>query len=324
MKTKTSVIAAAALIAIGCLFAVGCSSKKKDGGSKAKADHKVDTKLLSLFPKGTELVVGVNKSVRKGKLFDKVKGFLKKRLGSKVAVLHLCNIDIVESSDSVVGGGRMGFRDVLLVVRGFKRADLDKCADAAKAKGKTVTVKQDGKFTALVTESTTHWVGWVDDNTFIAGPDFGKGRLQKRLAGEDGLDKDARTMALLKKVDASADIWWGGVAPDGKPWKSPIGSFLNTRGTVSLASGIKIDAAVGTEAADTAKGLSGMASGQLSSPPPRIKNIVKKGIKVSHEDKDVRLGVDLSNKDIDEIAATVEEDKTLQAVVGMAKRALNL
>lgn|GEM_PF-5297219 len=323
MKTKTSVVAAA-LVAIGCMFAVGCSSKKKNGGTKALSDHKVDTKLLSLFPNGTELVVGVNKSVRKGKLFNKVKGFLKKRLGSKVPVLQLCNIDIVESGDEVVGGGRMGFRDVLLVVRGFKRADLDKCADAAKAKGKTVTVKQDGRFTALVTDTTTHWVGWVDDNTFIAGPDFGKARLQKRIAGENGLDKDTRTVNLLKKVDGNADIWWAGVSPAGKPWKSPVGNFSHTFGTVGLASGIKIDASVGTNSADTAKGLSSMAAGQLSSPPEAIKSIVKKGIKIGQDDKDVRLSVDLSNADIDKIAETVEEDKTLQTVVGMAKRALNL
>ncbi len=323
MKMKAWVALVAPLFLAGALSATACKSKKKKDGPSVRSDHKVNTKVLSYFPKNTELVVGVNKSVRSGKLFGQVKGFLKKRLGSRVEVLTLCDIDIVEKSESVVGGGRMGFKDILVVVKGFKKADLAKCADVAKGKGKTATVKQEGQFTAVVTGDTTHWVGWVDDNTFIAGPDFDKDRLAKRLKGEDGLDKDPRTVSLLKKVDNTADIWWGGVSPEGKPWKSPVGSFLNTRGAVGIATGIKIDAAVGVSKPDIAKALSGMAQGQLSAPPDRLKPIVKK-IKISHKDADVLLFVDLSDADIKETVAAVDEDEMLQKVVGMIKKGLEL
>jgi len=324
MKSKAWIPVLATLLAVGSLSATACKSKKKKDGPTTRTDHKVDTKLLSLFPATTELIVGVNQSVRKGQLFGQVKGFLKTQLGSKVTVLNLCDIDIVEKSESVVGGGRMGFKDILVVVKGFKKADIAKCTEVAKGKGKEVTVNQDKQFTAVVVDKTTHWLAWLDDNTFLAGPDFDRDRLAKRLKGENGLDKDERTVALLRMVDKSSDIWWGGMAPKGKPWKSPVGGFLSTRGSVSLAGGIKLDAAIGTPKAETAKAISGMAAGQLSAPrDDRIKKVVKK-LKVSHKDADVRVYMDVSNEDIKQVVAAVADDESLQAVVRLIKRALNL
>ncbi|ACY14130.1 protein kinase domain-containing protein [Haliangium ochraceum] len=99
--------------------------------------------------------------------------------------------------------------DVVVAIEGLTRESLGTCLRRlASSVDESVKVRQHGRLTEADDGDETMWFGWIDDTTAVTrrGPDA-RAAVESLLAGSNGVDGDARTMALIDQVDEDAAFW---------------------------------------------------------------------------------------------------------------------
>ncbi|HET6611440.1 MAG TPA: hypothetical protein VFG83_05605 [Kofleriaceae bacterium] len=302
-------------------------SKKANGDDTAAAPATAATATaaapglsktaFAVFPKDSVILGGVNLSGLAGSAFWPMVEAKMSADPKYQEVVAACGFNPLSKIEQVLFAGNPDHEDVVAVVKGFTKEDIQKCgAAAAKTEGKTLTMTAEGNLTKITVDDEVAYLAWLDDKTFAFSSaatsdaddiEAGKKALAAHAAGTDGLDQNADMMALLKKVDTSATVFFIGDiskmkdAPmDGKA-KSAFASLL-------VKDGLKIDAGATFSDAETAKAVLTKANGMVAmvqGMKPELADLVSK-VKLSVTGSDLIVQANLTKADLDKLQSTAK------------------
>lgn len=318
-----------ATLAIASLATFGCSKeeKKTEGGAAAGGEQgaaKPGTpaaapsaggkSAFALFPKETNMVVGINlgqisaSQLYKQFIEPKIKAEADKEFAEFKAE---CGFDPMTTIKSIVIGGVMDNNmepdedKMLMVIKGVTRDQAVSCAEKmAKKEDSEVEITQEGNFTKVVNKEKgkTMWVAWLDDSTMALSGEEDKAYLEKRISGADGVDQNKDLMDLLGNTDQSAGIWLAVQKPEGA--ESPGGvEFKGAFASVNLSGGLKVDAGIRQGSPDEAKQTVGQATQMLEQAKAQAGPFGKylSKIEISANNADVIAKVSMSDAELQEI-----------------------
>ncbi len=332
-KLKFLVVA----LSVASLATVGCSKdEKKKGddkkgqagetakdGDKAGAARATAPKAAAgakgafdVFSKDTGMVMGINLGeISSSNLYKQfVEPQIKAKADKEFAEFKAtCGFDPITTIKQVLVGGVMGpdmqpqEDKMLVVVKGMSRKQLTDCAaKMAEKEGEKVELTEEGKFTKVVKDGETVYLGWMDDMTFAMSPKMEKAALEARLGGADGLSGNKAMMDLLGQTDQKAGMWLAMQKPEGAAaMPSPV-PFNAIFASISFKGGLKVDAGIRQASADDAKKtvdqVTQMLDGAKQQAGPFGKYLSK--VEISAKDADVIAKVSLSDAELDEIIKT--------------------
>ncbi len=334
MKHNLSIASA---LALSLLVSPACKKDKKEGGDKAETSQKTGDKggdkagdkggdkagdkgsspgaaasadMMSHFPKDTEIVVAFNIGSLTGTSMWKQYGKaamanVAKELGEFEAT---CGFNPITTINTVhLGVNSAKNEEPVLIVNGFAREQLTKCAKAmAEKEGEKIELTEDGKFTMVVKDDKKTAIGWIDDKTMIMIPDQGdKEYLTARIEGKDGLKGSAGFETAAGKAKQGAPIWFAGYFADGSPAASGMGAMgaapKGFYGSIGFSTGVDFDLGVtfadaksAEETLNMAKPMLGMAKGQLGP----AGSLVDK-LELATKGEDLTVGLTLTDADIE-------------------------
>ncbi len=306
-----------AILTVAVMAAPACSKDKSEsgGGSGGAAASK---SALKIFPSDSEFVFSVNGAkLRKSKYYDMLEGLIKKQAGDKLAELEACGVDVMNSLQSLTVGGNTKTGKPLVKLEGVAREAFKKCAGTAE----DVELKEEGEFSVLTQAGKEMVLAWLGDNTVVGGSGWSKPDLKARLTAEAGVDGNKALSEMLAKTDGGATIWFAFAPAGGKmPGRSPV-DIKGVFGSVWLDSGVKVDLGARLGSEQEASDLVKQAKSQLPQAKAQFQafaTLIDK-LDISSSGSDVRMKLDLSYTEVDDLIKAAKEDPMVQMMLSMAK-----
>jgi hypothetical protein len=299
----------------------GCNKDKKEdgkGGAAAGGAGKAGVQqILTMFPADSNLVVGINLAGLRGtKLWTQMWPTIEQQGGEELAEFKAtCNIDVGTAVNTITVGGNVDKKDNMLiaVTTTVPRDQVLKCVPAmAQKKGKTVEVKEDGKFVSIKEGETTKSFAWADGSTvvFSAGDADDRPYLEERLAGKDSVTGNQEFMKLVNATDSTATLWIAFVPPEGgsNPMMGGGAQPKAVYASIKLGEGMKMNAGMryatpeeATKTAEEANKMMEPAKGDAT-----FGKYVNK-TKIAAAGNEVTINVDLNQQEFDELVALIQQ-----------------
>lgn len=287
------------------------------GGGAAAGGGGGATTAWGVFPKDTDVVVGINgDKLRESKLWQQFSPMIAEKAKEELGDLKdSCGIDALTAINAVViGANTKDSENAVIVVKtnGLKRADLNKCAQTmATKKSETLEITDDGKLGAYKDkEGKTMWVGWLDDTSAVISPkaEDNKDYMTDRLAGKDSLSDNKDIMDLLNNVDTKATLWFAiksemlSQSPAAAMGMKPTAVF----GSLLLTAGLKLDMGVRFGTADEAKAAADQANQAMEAgkADPNMGKFISK-VSIAANGADLIVKLDLNEQEFNELLQMV-------------------
>lgn len=315
---KRTFITAGLLAMTTLAFGVGCSKDKKEEGAAGEAAApgeagKPAVSAYAVFPADSEFVFSFSlEGLRKSPMWAKFAPMVQAKIDEEMKeVKEACGIDPMTKFSSVIVGGKPNDeKNMVIVVKGFTKAELTTCGQAmAKKEGKQLTITEEDGITKIHDggENKDLHVAWLDDTTAVMSPNPDKAWVKARAAGQSGLDGNAAFMTLLKNVDTSATIYMTLLPTPGSELdlSKNIPGAKGAFGSLKVTEGLGIDGGLNFDTADNAKKAQEMASSSLQQAkammPPPVQTVIDKA-KFSVNNTDLVLQLTMTQGDIEAIS----------------------
>lgn len=308
---------AIAALAAAFLVGPGCKKDKDESGAGGGAAA-VSGGALKVFPADSEFLFAVNgPKLRKSKYFDMLQGVIKKQGGEELARLEACGLDVMNDFQSITAGGNTKAGRPLIQLKGVAREAFKKCAGAAE----NMELKEEGEFSVITEAGQEKVLAWVNDNTFVGGPEWSKAELKKRLTADTGIDGNKALSDMVGKTDGGAAIWFAFAPAGGKmPGRAPV-DVKGIYGSMWLDSGVKLDIGARLGSEKEAGDLVKQAKSQLPQAKAQFQAFAKliDKLDISSSGSDVRVKLDLSYGEVDDLVKAAKEDPMVQMMLSMVK-----
>ncbi|HTE54650.1 MAG TPA: hypothetical protein VK698_27540 [Kofleriaceae bacterium] len=317
----TTLVGAAAMVA---LAAAGAGCKKEEtagqagtGGAQAALPAKTG---FAVFPATSSFIGGVNfASLRSSALFTLYKPQIDAAMASSemAEFKAACGFDPLTQIQSLVFGGDVQGKEVVLVAKGVGRAQIKTCGEKLSAtKGKKFVSTDEGNLTKYDVDNETVWAAWLDENTVVFSPEKDKDFVAKRATGDAGLAEGAEVMGLLKNVDTSATLYIvaGSAALAQSPATAMVPGVKGFFASVKLGEGLDVDAGIRFDTPDNAKKMTDMAQQQIAAlkgqqVPAQMAGIIKiaERAEIKQNANDMLIQLKISNQELKELGAVVQQ-----------------
>jgi hypothetical protein len=306
------------LIVIALALAAATAGCKKEGATGAGGASGSDLKSnLSLFPKDTDVLVGINfNKIRESALYKKYEPQIMNAAGDELAkIKEACGSDPLAKLQGATVAIR-GEKNVTMVIAGIDKATATQCAtkaaEKAKAEGKDATAVVDGNYLEVKRAGEdTMGALFVNDTTMISAQKEGKPLtkaelevLAKGLPEAESLAGHADFKDIISRTDTGDAIWMvaNGTAEifQGAPVK-----FKNAFGSIEVTEGVKLDGGARMESEEVAKQTAEGAKAQVAQLKSSMFGSMIGDVQVNQKGADVLVQASLTQQQIDSIAAMV-------------------
>ncbi len=280
-------------IAVATALASGC-------GSKGKVADKASFKV---FPKDSDLLVGINGAKARGaSQVDQVLRQAPPRVAAVIAKLKSCGIDVVKGLDTAFIAGNSKTQRGVISIKGFSKSQIEQCGQVAKE----LALGTNGNLTSMTVNGRPVNLAWVNDSTFLTGPNWSGKDLQNLAGGNGGADGNRDLMGLVGEVDGDAALWFVFAPPKDSPllgaMSSMGGPVQALFGSVSVSGGgLTIHIGVRSKDADSASQIAAaikMVLPQVEGLAGKEIGAMAKKVEVSSSGDKVKLKVSLSKDDL--------------------------
>jgi hypothetical protein len=323
-RISTGIVATLAALSFAT---VACSKDKGDkagdtaakpgdkaGAAGAAAGGTMPSTGYAVFPADAELVMSFSlEGLRASPMWPKIAPMFQAKIDEEMKeIKEACGFDPVAKLQSVLVGGKPSDEDnMVIVVRGFSKAEMATCGEAmAKKEGTEFSITEEDGLTKMRSEGKDVYIAWLDPTTAVMSPSSDKAFVQARKDGKNGLDTNAAFMELLKNVDSGATVWVAALPAAGSDMDMSAmapgakGAF----GSLRVTDGLAIDAGVRFDTADNAKSAHSMATAGLQQAkgmmPPQIQSVIDK-TKIEAANTDVLVKLTLSSADLEALTSAL-------------------
>jgi hypothetical protein len=306
------------LIVIALALVAATAACKKEGPAGAGGASGSDLKSnLTLFPKDTDVLVGINfNKIRESALWKKYEPQLLKAAGDDLAKMkEACGADPLAKVQGATIAIK-GEKNVTMVISGLDKATAAQCAtkaaEKAKAEGKDVTAIVDGNYIEVKKAGEENMGAlFVNDTTLIAAQRDGKGLtkaelevLAKGLPEAESLAGHAEFKDILSRTDTGDAIWMAASGTAEMFQSAPV-KFKSAFGSIEVSDGVKLDGSARMESEDVAKQTAEGAKAQVAQLKSSMFGSMIGDVQVNQKGPDVQVTASLSQQQIDSIAAMV-------------------
>jgi hypothetical protein len=312
-RRASASIAAVALATLASTLVSGCGKSTGGGGPAG-----VDRRALRVFPADSEILVGVSgPALRKSRHFEAIRSRLPAKAAAALDALRGCGVDVVGGLGSMMAAGKSQDEQGLIQVSGFRREQLAKCSGTAG-----VEVSDQGRLTAVTVAGRTQHLGWLDDDTFVSGPELPAAAISERLEAARGLDGNADLMALLSKVDTKAAVWAAFAPPGGKMAVPMVGELGGVYGSAWLDDGLRLVLGVRLPSTSAANRVVKLAKQGLPRAGEQLGELGRFVAKMTAraDGRDVVFEIQLSDAELEALIEAARKDPRIQMMMGMLRR----